>query len=90
METLLGSRHVAAAIPAHTVQVDSDRSRCVGAAENTVIADTTAVVVARCDALSDNQKWVFDVENNLIRYKPDSRFCLRKVHIIMERMSYDW
>jgi hypothetical protein len=37
------------------------------------------VVVVRCDALSDNQKWVFDVENDLIRYKADSRYCLRKV-----------
>jgi hypothetical protein len=43
--------------------------------------NTTGVVVVRCDALSDNQKWVFDVENDLIRYKADTRFCLGKVRL---------
>ena len=51
----------------------------MSAAENIPIGNRVGVVVVRCDALSDNQKWVFDVENDLIRYKTDSRYCLRKV-----------
>ena len=58
-----------------------DRSKCVSVAENIPIGNRVGVVVVRCDALSDNQKWVFDVENDLIRYKPDSRYCLRKVPV---------
>ena len=59
--------------------MDADRSLCISTAENTGVANMEGVVVVRCDALSDTQKWVFDTDNDLIRYKADSRFCLRKV-----------
>ena len=58
-------------------QVNDDRSNCVAAAENQIVQNGASVTVVPCDDASDNQKWVFDVANNQIQLKADSRYCIR-------------
>ena len=72
------------------IKVADDHSMCVAAVENAgvtngyatanaAVQDGAEISVFNCDSASDNQKWLFDIDNDMIRYKSNSRFCLRKV-----------
>ena len=72
------------------IKVANDHSMCVAAVENAgvtngyatanaAVQDGAEISVFNCDSASDNQKWLFDIDNDMIRYKSNSRFCLRKV-----------